>query len=404
MRRAVDPAKRLYMAGRSTLTNEFELWAYDSSLVTWLQVQPPIEPPDRGQFSFAPGDDTGSPKLVMFGAATNCDPSNDPFWLLDDTGWSVVSVGGVPPSPRAQSAVAYDSARDRFVIFGGMADPGCLYNDPMSPFADTIELGDGTWSYPAPSPSPRPRAAHAMVFDEKAAVTVLFGGHPNGIDELGDTWLWNGTTWIDVTPATSPAGRHFASLAYDVARGKVVLFGGKAGTTIFGDTWEWDSSTRTWTQVLATSAVGTRYAAGMTYDSDRERIVLTGGFGAGSPLDVWEWDGATWTTRQPEQSAGIREAIVYDRLRHRIVTFGGRGTTLAQNDTWALAYRSLATPERCLLAGADEDGDGLAGCEDPDCWGRCSPLCPPATSCSPRCGDATCDPLEDRLICPQDCH
>lgn len=42
----------------------------------------------------------------------------------------------------------------------------------------------------------------------------------------------------------------------------------------------------------------------------------------------------------------------------------------------------------------DFDGDGTAGCTDEDCWKRCTPLCPPGTSCPAsaiRCGDSACD-------------
>ena len=52
------------------------------------------------------------------------------------------------------------------------------------------------------------------------------------------------------------------------------------------------------------------------------------------------------------------------------------------------------------------DGDELAGCDDPDCWGRCAPRCPPGTSCAPtapQCGDGTCSSIEDYLVCPEDC-
>lgn len=76
--------------------------------------------------------------------------------------------------------------------------------------------------------------------------------------------------------------------------------------------------------------------------------------------------------------------------------------------TFALEYQpQIREIERCSDASEDRDLDGLAGCEDPDCFGRCEPLCPAGafTGCtSPRCGDGTCDPRrEDRHICPQDC-
>ena len=84
---------------------------------------------------------------------------------------------------------------------------------------------------------------------------------------------------------------------------------------------------------------------------------------------------------------------------------------------WALALLALAATQASCSAGpgedsgsctarTDGDGDGFMGCNDPDCWGRCTPTCPPATSCvaGPRCGDGLCDVVyEDTLICGVDC-
>ena len=90
-----------------------------------------------------------------------------------------------------------------------------------------------------------------------------------------------------------------------------------------------------------------------------------------------------------------------------MLLFSGFDLFTQFTSTWRLAFESaLVRPERCLLATADSDRDGLAGCADPDCWSRCAPLCSPAAPCdpaAPRCGDGVCGPIEDYLICPGDC-
>jgi hypothetical protein len=87
--------------------------------------------------------------------------------------------------------------------------------------------------------------------------------------------------------------------------------------------------------------------------------------------------------------------------------FGGHGLSGDLDDTWELSYEGPLQPiEACALATADDDGDGLAGCTDPDCWGRCAPLCLPGAACPvslPRCGDGTCAAVEDPFLCPADC-
>jgi hypothetical protein len=88
-----------------------------------------------------------------------------------------------------------------------------------------------------------------------------------------------------------------------------------------------------------------------------------------------------------------------------MILFGGALTTAVTNEVWQLRWLSDRSYELCSLA-VDEDGDGLSGCADPDCWASCTPLCPPAASCDPnwpRCGDNTCDPRETCRTCPADC-
>lgn len=49
-----------------------------------------------------------------------------------------------------------------------------------------------------------------------------------------------------------------------------------------------------------------------------------------------------------------------------------------------LRYRyATANEQACVGAAAqtDTDGDGLAGCNDADCWWACTPACPAGMSC-----------------------
>lgn len=82
----------------------------------------------------------------------------------------------------------------------------------------------------------------------------------------------------------------------------------------------------------------------MTWDPDRQRVVLFGGYAcfAGAALgDTWEYDGVTWTERalSPAPPARLRGALSYDPLRHKLVLFGGLSSLVngsAMNDTWEL--------------------------------------------------------------------
>jgi len=168
-----------------------------------------------------------------------------------------------------------------------------------------------------------------MAYDSNRHRLVLFGGY-YGPDNLffDETWEYADGQWIQRTPAHHPPARESSALAYDAHRGAVVLFGGgrEAGSTVYGDTWEWDGND--WTQRLdLPTSPPARWAHNMTYDEDRQRVILFGGLvGVASTFDdTWEYDGQTWTqvTASPRPSARWDAGLAYGLLNNRTVLFGG---------------------------------------------------------------------------------
>ncbi len=307
--------------------------------------------------------------------------------------------------------MTYDSVRDRVVMFGGATTSAVLNASPVKD--DTWEWDGIGWNLAATT-GPSARRLAALTFDTAAAVTVLFGGSSTNSDQLtitplDDTWTWNGTAWTERTPPTVPPARESAAIAYDPIRKRVVMFGGTASYVplrSLGDTWEWDGTN--WIERTPASSPPARAAATMSYDPGRRRILLAAGRAdAGSLEDAWEWDGMAWTELSPQGSPGPIIATIYNPLEQRLIAFGDADYRGVSNDTWALEFRTpLAKHELCITGDIDDDGDGLAGCADPDCWARCTPQCPPGATCAAtasRCGDAACDPLENPSLCPADC-
>jgi hypothetical protein len=227
----------------------------------------------------------------------------------------------VRPSPRVQSAMAYDAATGTVVLFGGYT--GTRY------LAGTWTWDGTTWTLQHPATSPPARSDAAMAYDAATGTVVLFGGSGFTTDHLGDTWTWDGTTWTEQHPATSPPAVSGARMAYDGATGTVVLF--DAGT------WTWDGST--WTKQHPANRPPGGYDAVMAYDAATGTVVLFGGaVGPGDLSDTWTWDGTNWTKQHPATSPPAREsaAMAYDAATGTAVLFGGYNatTTCLLGDTW----------------------------------------------------------------------
>jgi hypothetical protein len=231
------------------------------------------------------------------------------------------------PSSRYRHAMAFDSARDRVVLFGGQD----INNNR---FQDTWEWDGTNWLERGPDHKPGVRAGHGLAYDAARQSTVLFGGHDGNFRQ--DTWLWNGSDWAEVSPTSLPTARAVPAMAYDSVRGRTVLFGGQIdGGNVTNDTWEWDGTN--WTQFEPVSKPNVRGGASMAYDAVRERLVLFGGANLDGELyDTWEWDGSNWAPLSPATHPGWRHeaSVAYDSALGRVVLFGGAFHNFGQNDTW----------------------------------------------------------------------
>jgi hypothetical protein len=274
--------------------------------------------------------------------------------------------------------MAFDSARSRVVLFGGI--------DATGRVGDTWEYDGVSWQRRATT-GPSPRAFHAMAFDSTRGVTVLFGGESGANTYSGETWTWNGTSWTQRSTGASPVARAYAGMVFDSSRGRAVLYGGYNGTltgnpnaAIIGDTWEWTGTT--WL-LRASSGPPQRFSHAMAFDSGRARTVLFGGSGISGQLgDTWEWNGSAWITTVAGPSARDSAAMLYSVADAKCILVGGSGAAGFLNDSWiytgawvnggfvpglnryqhAAVYDSAR--QRMVLFGGADDTTGLLG----DTW------------------------------------
>ena len=171
----------------------------------------------------------------------------------------------------------------------------------VSPAAAQVD-----WTFRGPV-VPISRIENAMVYDSGNQRMVVFGGYDLNFNSTNDVWEYDGVarTWANVT-APGPTVRNGAAMAYDPLRNTILMFGGinDEATGAFGETWEWDTVTKTWSQLSVSPSPPARGGAGMVYDVANDRMVLHGGWDPATGLllaDTWAWDpvAAAWSNLAP---------------------------------------------------------------------------------------------------------
>jgi hypothetical protein len=291
----------------------------------WTQRQHVGPAPRRGHtLAF----DSARARVVLFGGVSAGAPFGD-TWEWDGESWT--QMNDIGPSARAGAAMAYDAARRRTVLFGGA--------DAVGTCGDTWEWDGEDWTQVADD-GPAARDGAALAYDASRPRILLFGGRTSTAPAMfsADSWEWDGEAWVQVQD-TGPAPRSGHALAFDTPRGRAVLYGGADDARAFGDTWEWDRGT--WRQA---AGFGPPELAHATLIFNGRRCVLFGGASApGSGARVfgmtWEWDGRHWTARQ-DMGPGPRHlhAMAFDSARQRGVLFGGASDLASppatHGDTW----------------------------------------------------------------------
>jgi len=298
----------------------------------WTQLKPAKLPPARSDH-FLVADNVslwfwgGRPQPGNFVA-------NDTWRYIGNT-WTQLTPA-VSPAGRWQARAAFDSGRNRIVMFGGRA-PNNVF------FDDTWEIVGVAWVKVATKTVPPKRERGGFAYDAKRKQTVMFGGRGVGNAVLGDMWVYNGTDWSNVSVTPMPPARYHPLMCYDSDREVIVLFGGRSAASAastLNATWEWDGTR--WTKMNPKVSPPPTSIAGATYDDARNRTVMFGGLdNTGKFLDTtWEYDGQTWEQRKPKSFPPARSGAVlaYLPVQQAVYTYGGFHSTPKQlADFWRYA-------------------------------------------------------------------
>ena len=169
--------------------------------------------PARGSFSMV-FDAAHNVSLLYGGNAGNTDESFADLWAWNGTSWTQIAMGG--PTPRSSASMAYDASQQRVVLFGGVGSiggTGTFLND-------TWEWNGTYWFNHFGIAGPPARAYAPMAYDSQRQRVVVFGGSMSS-GSLTDTWEWNGSAWTQKNPVGNP-GQFAAGFVYDNHRGVMV--------------------------------------------------------------------------------------------------------------------------------------------------------------------------------------
>ncbi len=196
------------------------------------------------------------------------------------------------------------------------------------------------WYRQYPNNAPSIRRGHVISGIYNMDKVILFGGYHSNV-YYNETWEYDlsNNTWTNLQPTGEvPTPRHSHIMTWIYGEDKVLLFGGYTKTGMDNNTYVYDHSENKWTKKSSGPEAREYHAAASIYDDDR--VIVFGGYnGTGYLNDTWVYDLSkdAWTKKSPINSPSPRKdaemATIFDS--DDIVLFGGNvsGKKL-ENDTW----------------------------------------------------------------------
>jgi len=249
--------------GKSASGPTQNTWIWNGT--TWIDRTPqPLTSDPLARYGHMMVFDVVNQTVLLVYGRTDTTFTRD-YWKWDGTAWTPLASMGLLPY-NLVGMLAYDAARRQLVY---------LYNTIVR------IRSAATFTGPPLLVAPPARTHAAAAFDARRGKVVLYGGGladgASGDPALivpNDTWEWNGSQWAIAGAAANPnpGPRRGAGMTYSLRDG-IVLEGGNTN-----ELWKWSGSA--WTQ-LAPAPVGMtdRWAGGMTYDRERDRVIVSGGSG-----------------------------------------------------------------------------------------------------------------------------
>jgi hypothetical protein len=177
-----------------------------------------------GHSSQAMASDPVHRRVVLFGGLPGSNPGPG-TWE-----WGRLNLGSGHTDHVAARAAQSRNGLGTQLDSASSSSVACTRSATTAP--PWLTPGSGTARRGPNTHQPRPRlgrSGHSMAWDAARQRAVLFGGLDDsnfGGNPLAETWEWDGATWAQRTPTNSPSARRSPGMAWEASRQRVVLFGG----------------------------------------------------------------------------------------------------------------------------------------------------------------------------------
>jgi hypothetical protein len=186
--------------------------------------------------------------------------------------------------------------------------------------------------------SPSARCYEAMVYDPTSRRVVMFAGF-DGTNALDETWAFDGTaeSWTNLNAQgkTKPSAAVQMPAVFEPSTNKVITFEGTS--------WGYDVAANIWSALSPKGKLKpARKSSCMALDESSGKIILFGGTDMNKWYnDTWSYDPVanTWTDLKPLGTVpnGRSDAgMAYDPTSGKMILFGGvDGSFNCLDDTWS---------------------------------------------------------------------
>jgi hypothetical protein len=215
---------------------------------------------------------------------------------------------------------------------------------------------------------PSARCYQAMAYDPTSRRVLMFAGF-DGSNALAETWAYDATakSWTNLNPEgeDQPSAAVQMPAVFEPSTSKVITFDGTS--------WGYDVAANTWKALSPKSKLTpARVGACMVLDTNTGKAILFGGTDMHKWYDeTWSYDPAAnaWTNLKPagEVPKGRNDAgMVYDPTSGKIILFGGvDGDFNCLDDTWSYDPAANTWTKLAATGSAPSPRSGLGMAYDP---------------------------------------